>query len=140
MTQAQIVKVRRLRVSTCLAKSLTSPSQIANQLNQPVPEGKVQPENVTPKQISNDLAFMKKNSIKWLSGHTLDGYVFETQNTIEQLRDLELALQSRRSPTMSLDDLIRLTHELKEVINMRWVMMGDGPTLMHNKYLATQTK
>jgi hypothetical protein len=117
MTQAQIVKVRRLRVSTCLAKSLTSPSQIANQLNQPVPEGKVQPENVTPKQISNDLAFMKKNSIKWLSGHTLDGYVFETQNTIEQL-----------------------THELKEVINMRWVMMGDGPTLMHNKYLATQSK
>jgi len=118
MTSAQ-VKKRRERISLCLSKSITSSLLIAQELGLKI------------STVSNDLHWMKKNSMKWLAGHTLDGYVFETQNAIEQLRDMELELQSKRNPNNSLDDVIKIIHELKELINMRWVMQGDGPTLMN---------
>lgn len=140
MTATQVIKLRRERISFCLAKSMTSPIQIAIQLNAPDKEGKKPDVLVEAKTISNDLAWMKKNSIKWLSGWALDGYVFETQNTIQVLKDFEIQLQSIRSKASSTDEIIKIIHELKEVVNMRWVMQGEGPALMHNKYVSTQAK
>jgi len=118
MTSAQ-VKKRRERISLCLSKSVTSPSLIARELG------------LSLATVSNDLHWMKVQSLKWLSGHTLDGYIFETKNTIEQFKDIEMDLQNMRKMATNPEVKLKIIHELKEVINMRWVMQGDGPTLMN---------
>ena len=105
-----------------MAKSITTPSAIANQL-----------KDVDIETIKNDLKWMRKNSRVVLSGNTLEGYIFETHNTIEQLRDIELELQSLRSTEKETETKLKIIHELKEVINMRWVLHGDGLTLLAQK-------
>lgn len=122
MTTAADTKTRRERVSLCLSKSMTSTKLIAEQIK------------ATPEQVNNDLRWMKKNSSKWLSGHTLDGYVFETRKTIDQLQDIEVELQSLRSLEKNLDNKLKIMKQLAELINMRWVIQGDGPTLMSMKF------
>ena len=117
MTSAQ-VKKRRERISLCLQKSITSPLLIARELGLRVAT------------VSNDLHWMKVQSLKWLSGHTLDGYVFETKNTIEQFKDIEMDLQNMRK-NATLEEKLKIFHVLIPLINMRWVMQGDGPTLMN---------
>lgn len=110
---------RRNQVSICLAKSMTTPMQIAKHLNAPVTT------------VKNDLRWMRKNSRKWLSGHTLDGYIWETQKTIDQLSDVIFELQALRSNEKDVDRKLRIIHELADKINMKWVILGDGPTLMN---------
>lgn len=117
-----LVHKRRERISIVLAKSITTPSAIANQL-----------KDVDIETIKNDLKWMRKNSRVVLSGNTLEGYIFETHNTIEQLRDIELELQSLRSTEKETETKLKIIHELKEVINMRWVLHGDGLTLLAQK-------
>ena len=68
-----------------------------------------------------------------MANHTLDGYVFETKNTIDQLQDIEMELQVLRSNISNLDQKLKIIRELVSVINMRWVIQGDGPTLMNLK-------
>ena len=109
---------RRNQVSICLAKSMTTPTQIAKHIDAPV------------STVKNDLHWMRKNSRKWLSGHTLDGYTWETQKTIDQLSDLIVELKSLRSNEKDVDRKLRIIHELADKINMKWVILGDGPTLM----------
>ena len=118
MTSAQ-VKKRREQISLCLQKSVTSASLIARELGLRVAT------------VSNDLHWMKLQAQKWLSEHTLDGYVFETKNTIEQLKDIEMDLQDMRRMTTNPEVKLKIIHELISLINMRWVMQGDGPTLMN---------
>jgi len=110
---------RRNKVSLCLAKSMTNPIQIANQINEPIA------------RIRNDLHWMRHNSKKWLSGHTLDGYIWETRKTIDQLSDIIMDLQAMRSVEKDVDRKLRIIHELADKINMKWVIQGDGPTLMN---------
>ena len=118
MTSAQ-VKKRREQISLCLQKSITSPSLIARELGLRVAT------------ISNDLHWMKLQAQKWLSEHTLDGYIFETKITIEQLKDIEMDLQEMRKIAPNLEIKLKIIHELVSLINMRWVLQGDGPTLMN---------
>jgi hypothetical protein len=117
-----LVHKRRERISLVLAKSITSPTAISIHL-----------KDVDVDTVKNDLKWMRRNSKVVLSGNALEGYVFETYNTIEQLRDIELELQSLRSKETDLDKKLRIIHELKEVINMRWVIHGDGLTLLSQK-------
>ena len=84
--------------------------------------------------VKNDLRWMKRNAHVTLAGHALDGYIFETKNTIDQLKDIEHELQALRSKEQDLDKKLKILHELKEVINMRWVIHGDGLTLLATKY------
>jgi len=123
-TAAQTIK-RREQVSLCLSKSMISPTQIAQQIGAPV------------SKVKNDLHWMRTNAKTWLSGHTLDGYVFETKKTIDQLQDIELELQSMRSKTTDPDEKLKIMKQLIDVINTRWVIQGDGPTLMNMKYAET---
>lgn len=120
-TQHQIMK-RREEIGKCLAKSITTPLAIVKQTNIPL------------STVRNDLHWMRKNSRKWLSGHALDGYIFNTKNTIEQLQDIELELQALRSNETDVDRKLKIMHELRETINMRWVIEGDGPTLMAQRF------
>jgi hypothetical protein len=119
LTNHNEVKKRREQISLCLSKSVTSPKGISEQTK------------IEMKTVENDLYWMRKHSSKWLSNHTLDGYVFETQQTIEQLKDIEFELQSLRSKEKNLDKKLKIIGELTQVINMRWVIQGDGPTFMH---------
>lgn len=119
---------RRNKISLCLAKSMNKPSDIARNLKIPLDT------------VRNDLHWMSKNSTKWLSGHALHGYVFETQQTIEQLRDIELELQSMRQDTKDAEIKIKIIHELKDVINVRWVIQGEGPTLMHARIVKEKAE
>ena len=73
---------------------------------------------------------MTTNSRKWLAGHALHGFVFSTQNTLAQLRDIELDLQVMRIEAKDISEKLAIIHELKDTINMRWVLEGEGPTLM----------
>lgn len=122
MTTAKATEARRKEVSLCLAKSMTKASDIAKHINS------------DESTVRNDLYWMRKNATKWLQGHTLDGYVYETQHTIEQLRDIEYELQALRSTEQDLDKKLKIMKELRETINMRWVIQGDGPTLMAQRY------
>jgi len=125
MANHEVVQKRREEISLCLAKSITTPKQIAAQTNF---------ERGT---IANDLYWMQKKSQKWLSGHTLDGYIFETKNTIDQLKDIEVELQKKRQQYEKLDDKIfaylLIIKELKNTITTRWQLQGDGPTFMNLK-------
>ena len=122
MTTKAATVQRRQKISLCLAKSMTSPQMIAKNLK------------LTEKEVTNDLYWMRKNAKVWLSGHTLDGYVFETQKTIEQMKDLELELQEMRNHETNTLTKLKIIHELKDVINTRWVIQGDGPTLMNSRF------
>lgn len=119
MGSTKVTLARRNQVSLCLAKSMNRPEDIARQLNIPY------------NTVRNDLNWMKKNSSKWLMGHTLNGYIFETQKAIDQISDIILELQSLRSKEQNIDRKIRIMHELADKINMKWVMQGEGPTLMN---------
>jgi len=118
MTRAHVRK-RREQISLCLQKSLTSPSLIAKQLDLPI------------RTVTNDLYWMKKKSLKWLAGHTLEGYVYETHQTIEQLKDIELELQHMRQEEKDVMKKKSIMMNLVSVINIRWVIQGDGPTYMN---------
>jgi len=127
---------------------MTSPSMISRQLSLPV------------RTVSNDLYWMKKNSIKWLSEHTLEGYVYETKLMIDQMMDIELDLQEMRQDSSAKKDAsgtiidpgnpklkLKVLNMLKEVINLRWFIQGDGPTYLNvkrvqelNKKFAQQEK
>jgi len=134
MTKQKVVEKRREEISLCLQKSITTPKQIAKQTG------------IERATVANDLFWMQKKSQKWLSGHTLDGYIFETKNTIDQLKDIETELQLKRQayaklappkePTESDDKIfayLMIIKELKNTINMRWQIQGDGPTYMNLK-------
>ena len=117
-TKADLI-ARREKISLCLAKSMTTPKQISVQTG------------ISVRTIDNDLRWMKRNSRKWLSGHTLDGYIWETRKTIDQLSDIIMDLQAMRSVEKDVDRKLRIIHELADKINMKWVIQGDGPTLMN---------
>ena len=80
---------------------------------------------------------MKKTAKSSLAGHALDGYIFETRNTIDQLKDIEHERQALRSKETDLEKKLKIIHELKELINMRWVIHGDGLTLLAQKYVES---
>jgi len=122
LTTKTVTTKRRLKISNCLAKSMVKPSDIAQQLKIPV------------KTVKNDLGWMRKNSIQWLHKHTLDGYVHATQQTIEQLQDIEEELQKMRKDERNVMKKKSIMMSLVEVINIRWVIQGDGPTYLANKY------
>jgi DNA-binding CsgD family transcriptional regulator len=120
-TKAETLQ-RREQISLVLAKSITTPTAISQQTG------------IKIEDVKNDLRWMKKAAKTTLSGHALDGYIFETKNTIDQLKDIEHELQSLRTKETDLDKKIKILHELKEVINMRWVIHGDGLTLLAQKF------
>jgi hypothetical protein len=120
-TKAETLE-RREKISLVLAKSITNPTDISNQTKIPISD------------VKNDLRWMKKTAQTSLAGHALDGYIFETRNTIDQLKDIEHELQALRSTEKDLGNKLKIIHELKELINMRWVIHGDGLTLLATKY------
>jgi len=128
MATQTLVLQRRHRISELLAKSVTKPQAICKKLDLPMAT------------VKNDLKWMRKNSRIWLSGHALNGYVFETQQTIEQLRDIEEELQEMRKNESQPLIKLRIISELKEVINMRWVIEGEGPTLMQARIVAEKAE
>ena len=123
MATKAVTLQRREKISLVLAKSITNPTDIAKQTGIKVDD------------VKNDLRWMKKSAKTTLAGHALDGYIFETKNTIDQLKDIEHELQALRSKETDLEKKLKIIHELKELINMRWVIHGDGLTLLAQKYV-----
>ncbi len=119
----------RDKISKLLAKSVTRPSDISTMLKMDL------------KTVNNDLMFMRNNSRKWLAGYAAAGYVQVTKQTIEQMNDLEIELQQMRqdltpakeqppSTTTEMETRLHVIKELRETINTRWVIEGNGPTMM----------
>ena len=129
MTKKDVL-ARRNKVSQMLAKSISKPSDLAKTLDLDV------------KDVQNDLYWMRKESKPWLSGYALDGYVFVTRNSIAQLECIEVELQEMRQKLKKADGdktmRLRVMGELRETINTRWVMQGEGPTLMQAYSVATE--
>ena len=129
MTKKDVL-ARRNKVSQMLAKSISKPSDLAKTLDLDV------------KDVQNDLYWMRKESKPWLSGYALDGYVFVTRNSIAQLEDIEVELQEMRQKLKKADGdktmRLRVMGELRDTINTRWVMQGEGPTLMQAYSVATE--
>ena len=101
-----------------MAKSVVRPEDIAKTLK------------ISIKDVYNDLAHFKKESKKWLYGYANEGYVFVTKQTIDSLYDIELELQKLRQQATNTEDKLRIIRELRETINVRWVIQGEGPTIM----------
>lgn len=125
------VQERRHKISQMLAKSVSKPADLAKSLKMEI------------KDVSNDLYWMRKESKPWLRGYALDGYVFVTRNSISQLEDIELELQEirqklKKEKDKDITSRIRVMTALRETINSRWVMQGEGPTLMQAYAVATE--
>lgn len=117
MPQSQVL-ARRESISRLMAKSVVRPEDIAKNLKLDV------------KTVYNDLKYFKKKSVKWLYGYANEGYVFVTKQTIDSLYDIELELQQLRQKATTLDAKLKVIRELRETINTRWVIQGEGPTIM----------
>lgn len=134
MTTKDEAKIRRERISLCIQKGMHSPVQIANNLKK---EFQVPDEKKWLMTINNDIKWFKKQAMPWLDDYGLAGFVFETRNAIEQLKDIEMELQEMRQKEAKKTDKdsvrrrITILSELRETINTRWVVQGEGPTLMN---------
>ena len=122
------VEHRRDKVSQLLAKSVTKPADIAKSLGVEITD------------VYSDLKFLKKNSNEWLNGFANDGYVFVTKQTIDSLYDIEVELQKLRQDAKGADNKLKIIKELRETINTRWVIQGNGPTLMAIKKAQSTEK
>lgn len=117
-TKQEIV-FRRKQVSNELAKHNYKAEDIAKSLK------------VEVKYIYSDLKAIRKDAKKWLDGWALDGYTDCTKTTIDQLERMERNLQVIISESGDPKIILRAYAELRETINLRWVVQGEGPTLMN---------
>ena len=113
------IKQRREGVQLELSKHNYKPDSIAQFLDCPV------------KAVYNDLQFIRKDSHRWLDEWALDGYTEATRTTIEQLQRMERELSEFIKLTSDAKLKLRAVFELRETINLRWVVQGEGPTLMN---------
>ena len=120
----QTIFERRSKISQYLAKGITKPQDLATNIG------------IDIMIVNNDLQWMRKHSDKWLSGWALNGYVFATKQTIEELEAIEAEMQAKRAQIVKnkpndIETYLKIIHELKDVINMRWITQGEGPTLIN---------
>ena len=115
----QEVAFRRKQVNNELAKHNYKAEDIATALKQPV------------EKIYHDLKWIRKNSRKWLDSWALDGYTEATKTTIDQLERMERNLQAIIDESDDEKIILRAYAELRETVNLRWVVQGEGPTLMN---------
>ena len=113
------VTFRRKQVSNELAKHNYKAEDIAKAIKEPV------------EKIYHDLKWIRKDSRKWLDGWALDGYTECTKVTIDQLERMERNLQDIISNSGDERIILGAFRELRETINLRWVVQGEGPTLMN---------
>ncbi len=112
------VMERRTKISRLMAKSVVKAEDISKTLN------------IKVKTVYDDIAYLKKQSSKWLYGFANDGYIFVTKQTIYSLYDIEVELKKMRQEAIGQDNKLKVIRELRETINTRWVIQGTGPTLM----------
>lgn len=113
------VAFRRKQVSNELAKHNYKAEDIAKAIKEPV------------EKIYHDLKWIRKDSRKWLDSWALDGYTECTKVTIDQLERMERDLHTIISEEDDPKIVLRAYAELRETINLRWVVQGEGPTLMN---------
>lgn len=124
------VKARREQVAQYMRRSINSPTLIAKALSL---------NRIT---VENDVKFLRKNSRTWLTELAVDGLVFETQMGVEAMQELEKNLQNmlEQYKTKYNEDgsikqqgdpqmVLRITAELRELINTRLETLANGPTL-----------
>ena len=113
------IAFRRKQVSNELAKHNYKAEDIAQAIKHDV------------KLVYKDMAHLRKQSNKWLDGWALDGYTECTKVTIDQLERMERNLQRIINESGDERIVLRAYQELRETINLRWVVQGEGPTLMN---------
>ncbi len=113
------IAFRRKQVNNELAKHNYKAEDIAKALKEPV------------EKIYHDLKWIRKNSRKWLDSWALDGYTEATKTTIDQLERMERNLQTIIDESDDEKIILRAYAELRETVNLRWVVQGEGPTLMN---------
>ena len=113
------IAFRRKQVSNELAKHNYKAEDIAQAIKHDV------------KLVYKDMAHLRKQSNKWLDGWALDGYTECTKVTIDQLERMERNLQKIINESGDERIVLRAYQELRETINLRWVVQGEGPTLMN---------
>ena len=125
----QEVVQRRKNINDEIAKHNYKPEEIAKALNIPV------------ERVYSDLKWIRKDSHKWLDQWALDGYTQATKQTIEQLQRIEKQLNDIiMTDGIELTDKLRAYRELRETINIRWVIQGEGPTLMNLRQFGPDGK
>lgn len=115
----QEVAFRRKQVNNELAKHNYKAEDIAKAIKIPVD------------MVYHDLKWIRKDSRKWLDSWALDGYTEATKTTIEQLERMERNLQNIINESGDDKVILRAYAELRETVNLRWVVQGEGPTLMN---------
>jgi len=113
------IAFRRKQVNNELAKHNYKAEDIATALKEPV------------EKIYHDLKWIRKNSRKWLDSWALDGYTEATKTTIDQLERMERNLQKIINDSDDERIILGAYRELRETVNLRWVVQGEGPTLMN---------
>jgi len=113
------VAFRRKQVNNELAKHNYKAEDIAKAIKEPV------------EKIYHDLKWIRKNSRKWLDSWALDGYTECTKVTIDQLERMERKLQTIIDEADDPRIALSAYKELRETVNLRWVVQGEGPTLMN---------
>lgn len=113
------VQFRRKQVNNELAKHNYKAEDIAKAIKEPV------------EKIYHDLKWIRKDSRKWLDAWALDGYTECVKVTIDQLELMERNLHHIIANSSDERIVLGAYRELRETINLRWVVQGEGPTLMN---------
>lgn len=125
------VKQRREKVAQYIRRSIKSPMLIAKALDLPY------------KTVENDIKAIRKNARVWLTELSIDGLIHDVQMGIEAMQELEKNLQNmledykpKYNPDGSIKEkgdpvmVLKITAELRELINTRLETEANGPTLM----------
>ena len=113
-----VVKERRSKVGLLLAKSITKPQMIADNLKEDVGV------------IYEDIKYFKKQAIPWLDELAFSGFVWECKLAIDEFNDLKSELQLIRQNVKTTDEKLRVIHEISHLINLKIETLANGPTLM----------
>jgi len=125
---------RREEVSLCLAQSMTKPQIIAEV---------VEKRTSIPckaKDVTNDIAYFRRESQGWPSSLAIQGYVYECSLAVEKVNVLERRMQELLEKSDNADQKVRITHEIEELINLKLSILENGPNLLILRQLENKEK
>lgn len=116
MMKKATIKQRREKVAIFLTKTKTE-KEIALKLG------------VSRQTIVRDVAYLKKESQKWLDDLAKEGFVYEFKLTLDKIRDHERELYGLYTESDCISQKIQILKALNENAKLYLELLGETPTV-----------
>jgi len=116
MMKKVTIKQRREKVAIFLTKTKTE-KEIALKLG------------VSRQTIVRDVAYLKKESQKWLDDLAKEGFVYEFKLTLDKIRDHERELHRLYTKSDDISQKIQILKALNENAKLYLELLGETPTV-----------